>query len=61
MKNYNTQDLDFNNSMELTNNIVNLDQIVLKKNTRIDKIGKAITKGEKKHKVTFIDEIEKGK
>jgi hypothetical protein len=33
----------------------------LKKNTRIDKIGKAITKGEKKHKVTFIDEIEKGK
>lgn len=39
MKNYNTQDLDLYNSMELTNNIVNLDQIVLKKNTRIDKIG----------------------
>ncbi|CAD8060799.1 unnamed protein product [Paramecium primaurelia] len=47
--------------MELTNNIVNQDQIVVQKIKRQDKAGIEIQKGVKKHKITFVDEIEKGK
>ncbi|CAD8075788.1 unnamed protein product [Paramecium sonneborni] len=47
--------------MELANNIVNQDQIEIQKITREDKTGTKILKGVKKHKITFIDEIEKGK
>ncbi|CAD8145623.1 unnamed protein product [Paramecium pentaurelia] len=47
--------------MELTNNIVNQDQIVVQNIKRKDKAGVEIMKGLKKHKITFVDEIEKGK
>ncbi|CAD8130166.1 unnamed protein product [Paramecium sonneborni] len=47
--------------MELANKIVNQDQIEINKIIREDKAGTKIQKGVKKHKITFIDEIEKGK